>query len=485
MYIFEAYLRRFYPDRWSEVRDVIATENLSQHEMKQLAHSPGVLETFIRTRNGIRDVPFHPPCICNIENLQAQVDGENSVRLEEESRTAVPPSASATQLVERVTSSMVAQAPPVAHVNPVLSTIAAEDGNVRSVGSTTGTSVSSTRPAIEELREDNTLRALQALQRAVIRNERVVLSQLHGAPEAYEGMTVEPYLPESDPPTSPSVLFEIPSYDEAAATTNDNVRAVGLFEYVIIPYLQQYYPMATHIISSLLQYRPYGDLMQLCRAPYQLERLILSLRIKTFTPIPHDAMEYVDKFEDIKVVLDMVLIQGSPNQFMSLFQEWAETISPPHAQNGYNVTVVQPNLTEAKPTRVEGKQKIRIQLSCTFDFREFLGISPATSALKTKWEDITRDRISDLNIITLYNAREMRIAAYLPMLIPEHSFEGVKGTIMSRSHSLEYDQFHIDWQSFTSDGNTSSMAVVVSDKRAGSLVRNAVVGQPIMRGSTE
>ena len=164
----------------------------------------------------------------------------------------------------------------------------------------------------------------------------------------------------------------------------------------------------------------------------------------------------------MRVVFEMILLEGTGHDLTEAIVQWMQSISHPHSTGEFTAVRVMPNLTEVPPTDTdEGMIKLRFGMINSFDFSQFLTISPEESKTRSQWNTVVVNTFH-FKILTSFEWDAFKPAVYLPFLVPEYSLSDTKRIIKSMIPTLRDDQFHLDWQYISSHEQESNIAVVMA-----------------------
>lgn len=202
------------------------------------------------------------------------------------------------------------------------------------------------------------------------------------------------------------------------------------------------------------------EIKTLATKPDKLERLILMMQLRRYTPVPKvlsrcngrylisekdpvlnmaDGMDYTS--------LIQVTIQPDMNVggFLEEFNVFKTAFSPEQRIQVGEIKQVMPNLTEQPVNDGRETKVLRVRVESSFSLNAFMGLTIEESTLREEWFNFMAKWTYDFKMIASRPVHFKPIAVF-PRVLPEHGIDEIKEAILAMGSVRESpQQIAMDW----------------------------------------
>jgi hypothetical protein len=394
--LFEAYVKRFYPDHWLEILRAVLSQHMTPAIFMRLAQTDGGFARWLRDESGVADYQFNPPRINNLTELQETIDLAREEALDSMSRSSLPnldyypqdnsPSrlvghTQGSPLVFEMLHSRTARTTgiptnglPTNQTAPasLLALILQEKSStltVQSVGysmrqieeeflapQTALIAVEGLEPSTDPFSHQRGNYAnLETLNQGCLSFGPVVLDNHSLLLEEINSLFLVEDLPFHRIPNSPPMdLADSATHQSLQRLQTQDFWAV-LTKKVVIPFLDLYCPSARYPVLRNMIFHSHHDALQVFSVPSQFVRRLrnMGLKLVTANPQREDPVLRLPKDGDTQsiTVLETTVHPGVKlKSFFESMSQWINSLSPQQEGTVSEYYTVAPNLTEMMVT---------------------------------------------------------------------------------------------------------------------------------------
>jgi hypothetical protein len=457
----EMTVRRFFPDDHERIMVQMQSAQLSPKEHIKLVKNKGELAVWVLTKSGLQGVRQYSPQIFDLSSIQEQVDEEEYARIEEMSMGASITTPfqfdSETQPAEQLENG------------------APQGMENETVGqSEEGGEVDQIYENLDPLdpMESVLTRALR-ISRTVVASKAKLLNQY--MLQSFDTVEYVHDLVPRDVSPAMEVGYPLDEIDFSYAGVQDSEAVAILMAKVISPWVEKYYPDAVQVVKLFIGKKTLDELIQLCQAPFQLNKEVEKLKLILCTPKTEPSVDKQSREQDPVIALPKdsseSIIQVElpsnvdPHAFLESIEDFLRELESEHEGTVVDAWVLNKDLSESKLSSGQ-EQTLRIRVQASFNFVDFFSIERDASEFKKKYCELVKVAGGHGKILTVVPSA-FKMAAWLPYITPDESMEKFRMMIRTLKNLMVNEgTYEIDWDENYSFETPVRMIQVKADPAA-------------------